>query len=269
VRVLVALKYAASGVSVEPLTGAISVDRRSLGLSAADGAALEVALSLSDQVTVMTVGPGAAEEMLRSAWAAGAHRLVRYPSGGREHVAAAIAGEAGGADVVLCGERSPDGGSGSVPALTAGLLEVAQALGCAAVRSSGPFTLEVDRRVDGGGLERLVVSIPAVVSVGAEVAHLRRASLGRLLAAADAPIELRAAMTPTIPTLAPVASRPYRPRPKLIPTPNAVSAEARIRAILGETTNTAGREEIRAPAEEAAMAIYAKLVAYGYLDDSP
>lgn len=268
-RILVPLKYAASGVSVNALTGAISVDRRSLGLSRPDGAALEVALSLSDQVTAVTVGPGEAEEMLRSAWAAGAHRLVRYPPGSREHITAAIAREAGEADVVLCGYHSPDGGSGSVPALAAGLLEAAQALGCAAVRASGMFSLEVDRRVDGGGLERLLVSSPAVVSVGTEAARLRRASLGRLLAAVDAPIELRTPIAPTIPTLSPIASKPYRPRSKKIPTPDAASAEARIRTILAKPTRTAGREEIRAPAVEAARAIYAKLVTYGYVCDSP
>ncbi|NOX23833.1 MAG: hypothetical protein GXP36_12205 [Actinobacteria bacterium] len=268
-RILVALKYAASGVSVDPLTGAISVDHRSSGLSAPDGAALEVALSLSDQITAVTVGPGEADGMLRLAWAVGVNHLVRYPPGGREHAAVAIAREAADVDVVLCGDRSPDGGSGSVPALTAGLLGAAQALGCAAVRASGASSLEVDRRVDGGGIERLVLPSPAVVSVGPEAAHLRRAALGRFLAAVDAPIEVRTPMTPAIPTLSPVTSKPYRPRPKMIPMPDAASAEARIRVLLGETTATPGREEIRAPAREAAQAIYAKLVTYGYVRDSP
>jgi len=267
-RILVALKYAASVVRVDPTTGAVSVDPRSQGLSVTDGTALEVALTLSEEVTAMTVGPAEAEGMLRFAWAAGAQRLVRYPPGSREEVASAIVHEARDVDLVVCGDRSPDGGSGSVPALVAGLLDVAQALGCAAVRRARGTALEVDRRVDGGGLERLLISTPAVVSVGTEVARLRRASLQRLLDAAGVPIERRDPAAPAIPTLISLTTKPYRPRPKVIPVPDAPRAEARIRAILGEARRAGDREEIRAPAEEAARAIYAKLIAYGYVSES-
>lgn len=268
-QVLVALKYAASAVVVDPLTGSVSADDRSRGLSAADAAALEVALSIAGHVTAVTVGPPEAAQVLRSAWAAGADRLIRYPPGHREHAAAAIAQEARQADVVLCGGWSPDGGSGAVPALVAGVLGVAQALGSAAVRRSGESTLEVERRVDGGGLERLEIPIPAVVSVGAEVASLRRASLDRLLDSAAALIELRDAAAPSIPRLSPPASLPYRPRPKMTAAPDGVTAAARIRVILGETAETTGRVEIRGPAEEAIEKIHTKLAGWGYLGHRP
>ncbi len=107
-------------------------DQRWAGVSAADEAALETALALSDDVTVVCLGPADADDTLRAAIAVGATSVVRIDASteleGRT-VATAIAEHIGDIDVVLCGDYSVDRGTGSVPAFLAAELGAAQALG--------------------------------------------------------------------------------------------------------------------------------------------
>lgn len=261
-RILAALKRAPSRVWVDAVTGEETVDELSMGMSKADAAALETALALSPDVTAVTVGGPSSDAVLRAAWAAGASKLVRFPPPDeREYAAAAIAAEAADHDLVLCGVWSLDGGSGSVPALAAAALGAAQALGCASVIRVGARRLEVERRVQGGRLEKLAVSAPAVLSVGPEVAGLRRAGLDRLLGSADAPIEVRPPAAPVIPVLRPLRTAAYRPRPKLIPPPEGGAGDARVRALIGESKQTRNRVELRTAPGQAAAEIMARLSA--------
>ena len=261
-RILAALKRAPSRVWVDAVTGEETVDELSMGMSKADAAALETALALSSDVTAVTVGGPSSDAVLRAAWAAGASKLVRFPPpDDREYAAAAIAAEAADHDLVLCGAWSLDGGSGSVPALAAAALGAAQALGCASVIRVGARRLEVERRVQGGRLEKLAVSAPAVLSVGPEVAGLRRAGLDRLLGSADAPIEVRPPAAPVIPVLRPLRTGAYRPRPKLIPPPEGGAGDARVRALIGENKQTRNRVELRTAPDQAAAEIMARLSA--------
>lgn len=259
-RILAALKQAPSRVRVDAVTGEETVDELSLGMSKADAAALETALALSSDVTAVTVGGPSSEEVLRTAWAAGVEKLVRYPPpDAREYAAAAIAAEAAGCDLVLCGVWSLDGGSGSVPALAAAALGAAQALGCASVTRVGGRRLEVERRVQGGRLEKLAVTAPAVLSVGPEVAVLRRAGLDRFLGSAGAPIEVRAPAGAVIPVLRPLRTVAYRPRPQLIAPPEGEDGDARVRGLIGDDRKTRNRVELRAAPEQAAAEILARL----------
>lgn len=259
-RILAALKLAPSRVRVDAVTGEETVDELSLGMSKADAAALETALSLSSDVIAVTVGGPSSEEVLRTAWAAGVEKLVRYPPpDAREYAAAAIAAEAADCDLVLCGVWSLDGGSGSVPALAAAALGAAQALGCASVTRVGGRRLEVERRVQGGRLEKLAVTAPAVLSVGPEVAGLRRAGLDRFLSSAEAPVEVRAPAGPVIPVLRPLRTVAYRPRPQLIAPPEGEDGDARVRGLIGENRETRNRVELRAAPEQAAAEILARL----------
>lgn len=263
-RILAALKQAPARVWVDAVTGEETVDERSLGMSKADAAALETALSLSSDVTAVTVGGPSSEGVLRAAWAAGAEKLVRYPPpDAREYAAAAIAAEASDCDLVLCGVWSLDGGSGSVPALAAAALGAAQALGCASVRRTGNRRLEVERRVQGGRLEKLAVSAPAVLSVGPEAAHLRRAGLDRVLDSAGAPIDVQGPVPPAIPLLRPLKTTAYRPRPQLIAPPGGATGDARVRALIWGEGGARNRVELRTGPEQAAAQIMSRLAATG------
>ena len=110
------------------------VDERWAGVSAADEAALEVALSLRDvvaecHVEVICLGPPEADDVLRDALASGANSATRVdasPELDGRTVAGAIADHLHGADLVLCGDYSIDRGTGSVPAFLAAELGAAQ-----------------------------------------------------------------------------------------------------------------------------------------------
>ncbi|HLH47579.1 MAG TPA: mycofactocin-associated electron transfer flavoprotein beta subunit [Acidimicrobiales bacterium] len=281
----VCLKWVDRRPEVEPLTGAVTTDPRTSGASDADLAALELGLRLGEAwrrpVIAVSAGGPEADALLRQARACGAARAVRValPAGATSAaVAAGLAGAleavAGGSGaggghgelLVLCGAWSLDGGSGSVPAFLAAALGAAQALGLVGLRADGPGRLAAERRLDGGRRERLVVEAPAVVSVEAGVARLRRAGLAAVRSAATAPVEVvaggEAVRAPALP--APRIG-PYRPRPKVVAPPAGATARERVLALTGLATPPAAARTLTADPEGAADAILEQLRAWGYL----
>jgi electron transfer flavoprotein beta subunit len=244
-------------------------DARSAGVSAADQAALEVALRLAessaDRVVVVGVGPTETERSLREALAAGAHRAVRVdaPSGlDSAAVASAIAPFAQGAPWVLCGDVSADRGTGSVPAFLAAELGAAQALGLVAVDLAGD-PINATRRLDGGRREVLSVAAPAVLSVEGAVARLRRASLAAELAARHAPIDTSPG--PPEPVERADAVRPFRPRPRERPSPQGDPLN-RMRALTATTGGPKHTELVTLDPPAAAERILRAMREWGYLD---
>lgn len=263
-EVVVCLKHAPRRVQVDPLTAATSVDPHDVGLSAADEAALELGLQIGT-VTAVTAGPVAAEASLRVAASVGAQRLVRCPGRGDEssaHVAAALAEVARGADLVLCGDRSADRGSGAVPGFVAGILGVAQALGVVGV-DLGDGELVAHRRLDRGRRELLRVTGPAVVSVEGAVARLRRASLRGV-------VDAESASVATGPVVAPSAARalhPHRPRVQVRPAPDpSMSPFERIQSVTQATVSRNPPRLLTLEPGAAADAILDQLRTWGYLD---
>ncbi|MGB8858970.1 MAG: hypothetical protein WCC60_06935, partial [Ilumatobacteraceae bacterium] len=198
-------------------------DERFAGISPADQSALEFALvqaaALGAGVTAVTVGPLAADKVLRDALACGASQAIRIDAAAAlssSEVADAIADAVSTAEWVWCGDYSLDRGSGSVPAFVAARLGAQQALGIIAVEwIDGALT--ATRRLDGGRRELLAVSAPAVVSVEGATAHLRRAGLAALRTAAAHAIEV---VQPSAPAHAEAAVvRPYRPRARALAAP--------------------------------------------------
>ena len=246
-------------------------DQRFAGMSPADQSALEFALvqaaALGTTVTAITVGPAAADKVLRDALACGAHRAVRVDTAATitsSHVADAIAAAAPDAQWVWCGDYSLDRGTGSVPAFLAARLDAQQALGVIAVAFQ-PDGLSATRRLDGGRREILQVAAPAVVSVEGATAHLRRAGLGAMRAAAQAPIEV---VTPTFPAHADDAVvRPYRPRARALAAPQGGHPLDRLRALTDAGAAAAARgETVTLDPTAAAARIAQALREWGYLD---
>lgn len=247
-------------------------DDRWAGVSAADEAALELALSLvgdagpDASVTVATVGPPSAETALRGAMARGARRVVRIdaPRDLRsDAVAGALAPLAVGCAWVLCGDYSLDRGSGSVPALIAAHRGIAQALGLVDVGSEGDGRIHALRRLDGGRREQLSVSSPAVLSVEGSIARLRRASLTAELAARTAPIEVVAG--PTGPRETAIEEGPYRPRARVLPGPAGADALTRIRDLLASGAAVVHGDTVALDPPEAAAQIVRSLREWGYV----
>jgi electron transfer flavoprotein beta subunit len=240
------------------------------GTSAADEAALEVALRLAeasrDEITVVSVAPPEADPGLREALATGATRAVRVdaPAGlNSAAVAAAIAGIAAGARWVMCGDVSADRGSGAVPAFLAAELDAAQALGLVDVELDEGGGVRAVRRLDGGRREVLAVTPPAVLSVEGAVARLRRASL-------TAELESRHAVIDVVPGPAgPVEEvhtvRPYRPRPRERPAPTG-DPLVRIRDLTATGSEPSSHAEVvTLDPPAAADRILAALRDWGYL----
>jgi electron transfer flavoprotein beta subunit len=275
-RIGVCVKQVDLRPEVDPLSGAVAeTDARFAGVSPADQAALEIALRLAEawegDVVAVTAGPPRADAALRDCLAAGASSAVRADVGAdasSRAVAAALAAQLTDADLVCCGDWSLDRGSGSVPAFVAEELDAAQALGLVAVEP-GPAAgvLDVERRLDQGRRERLRVATPAVLSVEAGCARLRRAGLAAVLAARAAAIEV--ASPPAVPPdpVRVVSTGPYRPRTRVLSPPSPeLDARGRILALTGALSDREPPRTLVLGPDEAADALLDQLRAWGYLD---
>jgi electron transfer flavoprotein beta subunit len=257
-------------------------DDRFAGISAADQAALEMALRHSavtgDAVTVVTVGPAAAERALRDALACGAAAACRIDASTALPafvIAELLAQVVRDAAWIWCGDYSSDRGTGSLPAFLADRLGRAQALGAVAVAlpsdayQDGEISadeLRVTRRLDGGRRELLAVCAPAVVSVEGSVAGLRRASLAALLAARAAPIEVLAAPAIDSASQHAVLVRDYRPRARVLSAPAGDHPLDRLRALTDAAAGSAVRgETVHLLPPAAAQRIIDTLRGWGYL----
>jgi electron transfer flavoprotein beta subunit len=247
---------------------------RLAGISAADRAALELALSAGSafdlDVVALTAGPSQAERAVRDALAVGADRALRLdlPADTESRdVGAALAEASRGAQIVVCGAYSLDRGSGSVPAFVAHHLGSAQALGLVSINldSSTHESLHVVRRLDGGRRELLDVPLPCVLSVESSVATLRRAALRDALQAESAPIESRAVAVPARTAVASIVT-PYRPRARVLPAPSSAAALDRIRELTEAAGTTTRGETVELAPRAAAERIAAALRDWGYLD---
>jgi electron transfer flavoprotein beta subunit len=240
--IVAALGWSWRETEVDPLTGEVSANRRDRGPSWSDLAALEHALRLAErwdaQVVAATVGPAEADAMLRDALAAGAAQALRVEpaswaaaprpadlvGGGQESaaaLAAALRQHYGVPDLVLCGDRSADRGTGSFPAFLAAALGAAQALGCVRLEPADDRALRVHRRLDGGRREVLLARRPAVVSVEAAGVRLRRAGLPATLASANAAITVaRGSAATAAQRIRVLGAHPYRPRPRELARPS-------------------------------------------------
>ena len=240
---------------VDHISGHVSRDDRSAGANPAELAALETALRIADawggRVLAVAAGSEAAEATLREASAVGASVLrVPWPSrrvadqdawiaslaaDGRSLAQALVAAirTVGEPDLILCGDRSTDRGTGAIPAYIAHELGAAQALGLVSLTVDG-LLLRAQRRLDGGSREVLRVPLPAVCSVEAAGLRLRRASL---------PAELKARRSP-VPFVSPRAVAPpvvmyvgrpaaHRPRARLVPPPAGSDPRDRLLELTG------------------------------------
>jgi len=250
-------------------------DPRWSGVSSADEAALETALSIGQAhgatVEVVCLGPVEADAALRDALAVGADSVRRVdaaPDLDSAVVATALAQHLAGTDLVVCGDASVDRGTGSVPAYLAGELGCSQALGLVRVAvdaNAAPadgVTLRVTRRLDGGRREVLDVGLPAVLSVEGSVARLRRAPLAASLAT-------RRLAVPTLPGPhghpAEAEIHPYRPRTRALRAPVGGSLD-RVRQILDVGGGDAHAELVTLDPPAAAARIIDQLREWGYLD---
>jgi len=258
------LKWVDTRPEVDSVTGEVTDDDRWFAASRADRTALETALSVTDDVTVVCAGPPECEAMLRDALAAGANRAVRVdidPTSDSFEIARAVAPVVSECDLVVCGDWSLDRGTGSFPAFLAHELGVAQALGCIDVVANESGDIEATRRLDRGRRERVRLIGPGVVSVEAG-RELRRSGLKDVMAAADASVETvdPAAAAVPAPSHSVVDSGPYRPRSREIPAPADDDPRLRLMAVSGSLVKPKATQTLRLSAAEAAELLLAELI---------
>jgi electron transfer flavoprotein beta subunit len=248
------------------------LDPRFGGLSAADKAALETALILSEAWSwpclAVSAGPEVAAQTLRVAWAAGCAEVLRIDcprEASRSWVARALGRAFVNCDVIICGDYSLDRGSGSIPAFLAAECDAVQALGVATVRPGEPGVVVVERRIEAGYREGLRLAGRCVISVEPQAARLRRASLPMILTARAAAIaHAQPAEAPQ--TDVPAHRRPFRPRAKQRPPPKGSPLD-RITSLFGLDRPVVARQQIELPAEAAADRIIQQLEAWAYIDE--
>ncbi len=184
-RILVPLKY----VLDPDLSNKVrrSADGRSLVVPGGerktnpfDEYALEAALRLTEdgrnprlryaEILVVTLGNSEADVMLRAGLATGADRAIRVPSEDEEldaasvaHVLASLVSRES-CDLVLMGKQSSDGDGNEVGQRLASILGWPQVTFVSKLTSLTDGRLELEREVD-GGIQRLRVGLPAVVTV--------------------------------------------------------------------------------------------------------
>jgi electron transfer flavoprotein beta subunit len=146
-------------------------------INSADLNALETALAFRDAsggtVTVLSMGPPQFEPYLRVALAVGADEAVLLSDrafGGADTLAtsytlATAIRKMGGADLVVCGEESSDGGTSQVPPSIAEWLDASQATYVERiVPGKGGITVLATRALE-NGTETVELVLPTVISV--------------------------------------------------------------------------------------------------------
>lgn len=162
-----------------------------------DTKGVEIALQLQEkhggEVTVLTMGPAAATDVLRKALAMGADKAVHILDdalagsdalGTSAALAAAL--KTLHVDLVITGNEATDGRSGAVPGM------LAERLGLPAVTSVRTLTVDgttiTAERVMDGGYSEVTASLPAVVSVNEKVGEPRYPNFKGIMSAKKKPV---------------------------------------------------------------------------------
>jgi electron transfer flavoprotein beta subunit len=215
-----------TGARITLTADELAIDTSFLGftISPHEECAVEEALRIGGETTVLTLGPPAAEEQLRNAMAMGIDSAVLLETDGSEWSAQATAASIAeavrgrGFDLLLFGNESADAGNYQVA------VRVAYALGLPVVTGIKRLELRDGAaeawREAGGGWEVFELPLPGVVSVKEGINLPRYPSLKGRLRAKSAPIE----------RIRPVS------RPSLLETVRLVvpQEEARRAEVLGE-----------------------------------
>lgn len=163
-------------------------DGANLQLNIADISAVEAALRMKAaapgrEVTVLSMGPGKAEQTLKELFALGVDRVVLLSDralAGADSLATARALTSavrylGGIDCILCGRRAMDAETGQIPGQLAAALGIPVVTNVQQLESSDDAIL-CDRRLE-SGIAKVEVKAPCLVSLCEYVYPLRLPSI--------------------------------------------------------------------------------------------
>ncbi len=174
-----------------------------------DKNALELGLALRDKyggkVTVVTMGPPRASDVLRDSLELGADAAVLLTDRGfavadtlaTSYTLAKAVERAGGADVVICGRQAIDGDTAQIGPQLAGRLGIGQVTYILEVLDLGDGSITAKRMIE-GGVETVEAKLPVLLTVTSEAnePRPRRAKLIMKYKRAKAPSELPSELDP-------------------------------------------------------------------------
>jgi electron transfer flavoprotein beta subunit len=148
------------------------------------------------EVIIVSIGPAAAQETIRTALAMGGDRGILVKTDATvEPLAVAkilkIITEQEGADIVILGKQAIDDDSNQTGQMLAALLGRSQATFASEVKIDGNKA-EVTREVD-GGLQTIRVNLPTIITVDLRLNEPRYASLPNIMKARKKPIDEKTA----------------------------------------------------------------------------
>ncbi|KDE05453.1 electron transfer flavoprotein subunit beta [Microbotryum lychnidis-dioicae p1A1 Lamole] len=165
-----------------------------------------------ESITVVTIGPPKAADVLRTALAMGADAAIHVevkdgqdvqPLGVAQALKAIVEQEK--PDLIILGKQAIDDDSSQVGGMLAGLLDWPQANFASKLEVEGD-KIKVAREID-GGLETLMMALPAVVTTDLRLNEPRYASLPNIMKAKKKPLkkmkaeDLKVDLTPRLETL--------------------------------------------------------------------
>jgi electron transfer flavoprotein beta subunit len=200
-KILVAVKRVIDPyvkIRVKSDNSGVETQNIKMSMNPFDEIAIEEAVRLQEQkliteIVVVTVGTDASQETLRHALALGASRATLVRSQ-KNHCSLNIAKILQKVvidekpDLILMGKQSIDGDNNQTPQMLAALLDWPQATFASKLHVDGQ-AIEVIREID-GGLETLVVNLPAVVSADLRLNEPRYASLPNIMKAKRKPLKV-------------------------------------------------------------------------------
>ena len=182
-------------IRIDPVTNTLIRDGVQSIMNPYDKYALEAALELKDsmgaKVTVLTMGPPQAKEILKDAISMGADEVAlisdRAFAGSdtlaTSHAMVAAVKHVGDFDLILCGKQAIDGDTAQVGP------EIAEHLGIPQVTYVQNVEVESDgllvNRALEDGYEMIKVQTPVLLTAIAELNHPRYMNVGRIFATKD------------------------------------------------------------------------------------
>lgn len=159
-----------------------------------DEFAVEEAIKIGGETTVISMGPERCIESIRTALAMGIQKAVHIDTGDKiydSYQTATILAKVikdGGYDLILCGRQAIDGDNAQVAQMVAGLIEAPQVMVVDKLEINGEKA-KITRSIGGGAKEIFETGFPVVIGCDKGLNTPRYASLPGIMKAKSKPID--------------------------------------------------------------------------------
>lgn len=186
-----------SEITLDPDTGSIQRDKIPAILNPLDENAIEEALRIrekySGKVTVVSMGPPKAKEVIDWALCLGADEGVLLSDrafAGGDSLATAYAlaryiQKIGLPDIILCGNQTADGATGQVAPQLAEILNIPHVTYVSEVNLLDEKTMVVKRNIEYGGYLKVEAKLPVLLAVSSDINEVRTATAEGIMCLMD------------------------------------------------------------------------------------